>query len=128
MDAATGCLITVFCHFPPPLSINHFPMIYHFQILLLKSCYIIISKNHLFHIPYIRTYIFGLNPLHTSIEKDIAPVCYENNETTVTWKFRLLLQFLRLVPFYIDSLQILCMQHLIFKIVFLPAMHKIYHS
>ena len=24
-----------------------------------------------------------LNPLHASIEKDIAPVCYENNETKV---------------------------------------------
>ena len=43
------------------------------------------QKNHLFHIPYIYTYIFLSNPLHASIEKDIAPVCYENNETKVTW-------------------------------------------
>ena len=28
----------------------------------------------------------------------------------------------------IDSLQILCMQHLIFAIVFLPIKHKIFHS
>lgn len=81
-----------------------------------------------FHLPYIYTCIFLLNPLHTSIEKDTAPVYYENNETKVTWIFQLLPQFLRLVPSYIDSLQILCMQHLIFEIVFLPAMHKIYHS
>ena len=86
------------------------------------------QKNHLFHIPYINACTFLLNPLHASIEKDIAPACYENNETKVTWIFLLLPQFLRLVPFYIDSLQILYMQHLIFAIVFLPAMHKIFHS
>ena len=43
------------------------------------------QKNHLFHIPYIDACTFLLNPLHASIEKDIAPVCYENNETKVTW-------------------------------------------
>lgn len=35
---------------------------------------------------------------------------------------------LLLAPFYIDSLQILYTQHLIFAIVFLPTKHKIYHS
>ena len=60
--------------------------------------------------------------------KEQLILALENNETKVTWKFRLLPQLLRLVPFYIDSLQILYMQHLIFEIVFLPAKHKIYHS
>ena len=45
-----------------------------------------ISKSLLFHYFHnkLEMYIFLLNPLHTSIEKDIAPVYYENNETKVT--------------------------------------------
>ena len=84
---------------------------------------IISKKSSVSYTLYLHIYFLS-NPLHASIEKDIAPVCYENNETKVIWKFRLLPQFLKLVPSYIDSLQILYMWHSIFAIVFFRQSKK----
>ena len=45
---------------------------------------IISKKSSVSYTLYLHIYFLS-NPLHASIEKDIAPVCYENNETKVTW-------------------------------------------
>lgn len=77
MDAATACFITAFYHFPSPFH-KPFPNVLSFpDITAQKQLHHNFKKSSVSYTLYLHIY-FLLNPLHTSIGKDIAPVCYSS--------------------------------------------------